>query len=88
MKKIEGIKELITKGELEPDALRWKCRKFKGDDKQTRKEKRELMRAQGIEVKSEDVSEEEDEVDEEGRTLNRDGTARAIPCRWTVYEAT
>ena len=88
MKKIEGIKELITKGELEPDALRWKVRNFKGDDKLMRKEKRELLRAQGIEVKSEEGTEEEDEVDEEGRTLNRDGSARAVPCRWTVYEAT
>ena len=87
MKKIEGIKELITKGELEPDALRWKVRNFKGDDKLMRKEKRELLRAQGIEVKSEDGT-EEDEADEGGQTLNRDGTARAIPCRWTVYEAT
>lgn len=27
MKKIEAIKELISKGELAPDALRWKMRK-------------------------------------------------------------
>ena len=36
MKKIEGIKELINKGELAPDAMRWKVRRFKGDDKETR----------------------------------------------------
>ena len=36
MKKIEGIKELINKGELAPDAMRWKVRRFKGDDREAR----------------------------------------------------
>ena len=43
MKKIEAIKELISKGELTPDALRWKVRRYKSDDKETREEKRKLL---------------------------------------------
>lgn len=88
MKKIEAIKELIAKGELTPDALRWKVRRYKSDDKEMKAEKRALLREQGIKDEDGEGSEEED-VDGESKVymLKRDGTARAIPCRWSVHEA-
>ena len=36
MKKIEAIKELIGKGELNDDALRWKVRRFRSDSEEAK----------------------------------------------------
>ena len=45
MKKIEAIKELIDKGELTPDALRWKVRRYRCDDQYMRDQKKALLRS-------------------------------------------
>ena len=49
MKKIEAIKELIGKGELSEDALRWKVRRFRSDSEEA------IIKAEGL-VKDEDPS--------------------------------
>ena len=78
IKKIEAIKELIQKGELSEDALRWKQRRAISGSQETR-------------VKSE-IKDEDGKVtkrynkDPSVYLVKKNGLPRAMPCRWSHAE--
>ena len=76
MKKIEAIKELIAKGELTEDALRWKVRR---------------TRTASEEAKIKSEVKDEDGKCKEPRApgvylVKKNGQPRAMPCRWSHAE--
>ena len=78
MKKIEAIKELIAKGELSEDALRWKMRRHR-----TASEEAKIK----TEVKDEDGEPSRRVTKEPGIYLvKKNGQPRAMPCRWSHAE--
>lgn len=79
MKKIEAIKELIAKGELSEDALRWKQRRVVSGSEETKVKS---------EVKDEDghVRDRKPAREPGVYLVKKNGQPRAMPCRWSHAE--
>ena len=86
MKKIEAIKELIAKGELTEDALRWKMRRQRTASEEARV-KSEVKDEDGKRSDSSNPRRYQQARDPTGmHMINKNGQPRAMPCRWSHSE--
>ena len=80
MKKIEAIKELIAKGELTEDALRWKVRRYRTASEECKQVKSEIKDEDGI-VRERKIPREPGMY-----IVKKNGQPRAMHCRWSHAE--
>lgn len=85
MKKVEAIKELIAKGELTEDALRWKMRKPRTASEEA-KVKSEVKDEDGKKSLSSTRKYYQARDPTGTHMINKNGQPRAMPCRWSHSE--